>query len=161
MAIGPFLSRLQQFAGVKGFDYNRIVDLINSIVDYSGVFSLQPSNGHLAITGSVPVLGSLRTGIASQSITGTDSVHIVTVTTTGSPPSPGGSVFVVTFANTWSATPVLIGSVDSGPPAWGVFNPSSASGYTFIHGGTNAGASALAASTTYKYGIIAIGAGSA
>lgn len=160
MAIGPFLARLQQFAEVKGFDFNRVSDLINSITDYSGTFSLTPTNGHLVIVNSVPTLGALQSGVATQSIVGTDSCHIVTITTTAlSPPAASAQIFHVNFANAFTAVPAVLITENGTGVVWAATATNTASGYNAFHGGTAAGSVALSGSTTYNYACLAIGAG--
>lgn len=64
-------------------------------------------NGHIVSGGTTPTLGALQTNMASQSISGTDNrVSLSGTTGAGAAPAAGAPVFVVTFATTWSATPL-------------------------------------------------------
>lgn len=160
MAIGPFLERLDIFDDVSGYNLNRLVDFLNSITDYSGSLTLGPTNSHLVLVGPVPTLGAIKAGIASQSIVGTDSCHIVTITTAAaSPPAPNAILFNVVYSKAWGSAPATIVTENGTEVVWAATASNSTTGYSVFHGGTGAGVASLNASTTYKYACLSIGAG--
>lgn len=116
-------------------------------------------NGHILSTGPTPTLGSLKSGVSTQSISGSDNFAKVVITTAGSsPPGTAAAIFDLNFSNTWGATPVTTVTQDGTGVVWAATASNSTSTFTVFHGGTSGGVAALAVSTTYNYGCISGGA---
>ena len=106
---------------------------------------------HLLASGQAPALGALQTNVATQSVSGFDTRGKVTITTAGGGgPAAGAAVAILTFAQTFAATPTII---LTGAP--GVFSLSATGtgGFTI----NNAGTAALTAATTYVVHYMVIG----
>lgn len=65
------------------------------------------AEGHLVSSGSAPALGALQTGVASQSISGTDTRGEITFTTAASPPAANALIASVTWANPYTTRPFV------------------------------------------------------
>ena len=72
------------------------------------------SGGHIVSTGATPTLGALQTGIASQSISGTDTKGYLSLTTTASPPGAGALIAAITYATAYGAVAPVSVSFDLG-----------------------------------------------
>lgn len=126
---------------------------------FGQIIQVSPA-GHLAMFGPKPSLGALQAGIASQSIAGCDSVHIITLVTTGAPPAAGALIAIVAYATPWTQIPATWVCEDGTGIIWVSTAANSKTGYNVFHGGTQAGVAALAANTTYFIVGLSLGAGS-
>lgn len=113
---------------------------------------------HVLATGTAPGLGSLQTGISSQSIAGNDTRGRITIATSGSPPSTNTPLAVVTFHTAFptGVTPVVM-ITDQGNSAVTASlcaRSVSRTGFTLFNSGGGVG---LTGTTTYIAGYHTIG----
>jgi hypothetical protein len=120
------------------------------------VVGILTAGAHVLATGATPSLGSLQTGIASQSITGNDTRGRVVATTSGSPPAVNSPVAVVTFASAFAAAPVVTVADQGGTAVTASFTARSVGtgGFTIFNSG---GGNTLAGTTAYTIGYHVIG----
>ena len=79
--------------------------------DLFGLSGSQPQTqimGHAVSKGGAATLGTLKTGINTQSITGNDTAGTVTLATTATPPGAAATVASVVFATAYAAAPQII-----------------------------------------------------
>jgi hypothetical protein len=112
----------------------------------------------VVLFGTLPILGALQPGIASQSVTGNDVAGLVAFTTTGAPPGAGGLV-VLLDVHGQRTNPVMVFGPLTNPAAGATdtqFYWSNGAGFFGLHFEIHC-IQALLANTTYTFPYILLG----